>query len=223
MMLPAIARSPVDVDAAAAGPSSGVWGDDTLLVFDAHGVVLNRAFPTFLRRHATARGDDPRRVWRRWRRDLRLDCWEGRLDTDEAWRRLFPGDDPATLDRGLASTYAPGPVFDQVLASDQRAWLLSNHRTEWLLPQLRRFGLQHRFERVLVSDDLGIAKPDREVFRIVRRHAGGGRVVVFDDSSRNVAAARRAGLEAYQVADVGPHDGEHRTSAHQLVPTGRPR
>jgi HAD superfamily hydrolase (TIGR01509 family) len=223
MMLPAVARSPVDVDAATVGPSSGVWGDDTLLVFDAHGVVLNRAFPTFLRRHATARGDDPRRVWRRWRRDLRLDCWEGRLDTAEAWRRLFPGDDPDELDRGLASTYAPGPVFDQVTASGQRAWLLSNHRTEWLLPQLHRFGLQHRFERVLVSDDLGIAKPDGEVFRIVRRDAGGGRVVVFDDSSRNVAAARRVGLEAFQVADVGRHGREQREPAHEPRSPGRSR
>lgn len=184
------------------GPSSAAWGDDTVLVFDAHGVVLNRAFPTFVHRHAAARGDDPRRVWRRWRRHVRLDCWEGRLEVEEAWDRLFPGDDPATLDRGLAASYAPGPIFDLVANSDRRAWLLSNHRSEWLLPQLERFGLEHRFERVLVSDVLGVAKPDREVFRVVRRRAGHGRIVLFDDSSRNVSTARQVGLEAYQVVDV---------------------
>lgn len=201
MMQSPTARHGVTVEPNATGPSMPCWGIDTLLVFDAHGVVLNRAFPTFVRRHAAARGDDPRTVWQRWRRELRLDCWEGRISIEQTWARLFPGDAPDTLEEGLARTYARGPIFDRVFESDQRAWLLSNHRTEWLLPQLRRFGLDRRFERVLVSDDIGTAKPDGDVFRIVRRRAGSGRVVLFDDSARNVSAARRADLEAYQVVD----------------------
>ena len=203
-MTPSLAtRSGITVDSNAAGPSAPSWGADTLLVFDAHGVVLNRAFPTFVRRRAEERGDDPRAVWRRWRRDLRLDCWEGRISTEQTWARLFPGDAPAALEEGLARTYARGPIFDRVMASEQRAWLLSNHRTEWLLPQLRRFGIEGRFERVLVSDAIGIAKPNGEVFRVVRRRAGATRVVLFDDSPRNVSAASEVGLEAYQVADPG--------------------
>ena len=185
------------------GPSTPCWGADTLLVLDAHGVVLNRAFPTFVRRRAEERGDDLRAVWRRWRHDLRLDCWEGRISAEQTWARLFPGDAPATLEEGLSRTYARGPIFDRVVASGQRAWLLSNHRTDWLRPQLRRFGLDDRFERVIVSDDIGVAKPNHHVFRDICRRAGAGRVVLLDDSERNVAAAREAGLEAYQVVD--PH------------------
>ena len=129
----------------------------------------------------------------------RRDCWEGRISVEQTWARLFPGDAPDVLDDGLARTYARGPILDRVRESDQRAWLLSNHRSEWLLPQLRRFGLERRFEQILVSDDIGVAKPDGDAFRIVRRRAGPGRVVLFDDSARNVAAASRAGLEAYRV------------------------
>jgi FMN phosphatase YigB (HAD superfamily) len=173
----------------------------TLVVLDAHGVVFNRAFPTFVHRRARERSEDVAATWERWRRDLRLDFWEGRTTPEEMWRRLFPGDDPARLTTGLEQTYGPGPLFDHVASTTHRMWLLSNHYSGWLVPQLRRFGLADRFERVLVSDELGIAKPSPRVFEMVRRDAGDIPVVVFDDSADNVAAARAAGLPAHHVSN----------------------
>jgi FMN phosphatase YigB (HAD superfamily) len=116
------------------------------------------------------------------------------------WTQLFPGDPPERLTAGLEQTYGPGPLFEHVASTDHRMWLLSNHHSGWLIPQLRRFGLADRFERVLVSDRLGIAKPSPTVFEMVRHDAGETPVVLFDDSVVNVAAARAAGLPARHVS-----------------------
>jgi HAD superfamily hydrolase (TIGR01509 family) len=175
--------------------------EDALIVLDAHGVVFNRAFPTFVDRRARERNDDPSATWERGRRHLRLDFWEGRTTPEEMWDRLFPGDDPARLSAGLERTYRPGPLYEHVTSTSHRMWLLSNHHSGWLVPQLRRFGLADRFDRVLVSDQVGIAKPSPLVFDMIRRDAGDLPVVLFDDSAVNVAAARAAGLTARRVVD----------------------
>lgn len=182
--------------------------EDGLIVLDAHGVVFNRAFPTFVDRRARERNDDPTATWERWRRHLRLDFWEGRTTPDEMWGRLFPGDDPVRLTAGLERTYRPGPLYEHVTSTSHRMWLLSNHYSGWLVPQLRRFGLADRFDRVLVSDQVGIAKPSPLVFDMIRRDAGDAPVVLFDDSAVNVAAARAAGLTARRVVDpASPRSG----------------
>lgn len=167
-----------------------------LVVLDVHGVVFTRAFPEFVHRRALDRREDPDEVWWRWRHEYRLDLWEGRITPEAMWRGLFPGDDPQRLSADVERGYGPGPLFEQIERSDQTLWLLSNHRSEWLLPRLARFGIADRFERVLVSDRLGAAKPDVRAFAPLL-DAGRHRTVCFiDDSPRNVAAARRLGIDA---------------------------
>ncbi len=170
-----------------------------LIVLDAHGVVFDRAFPQFVRRHAAARGDDPKAVWQLWRRDHRLDFWSGRTEPHDMWNALFPGDDPARLTADLERSYRPGPLFEQVVTSTRQLWLLSNHRSGWLLPRLERFGIADRFERVIVSDRIGAAKPDPAVFEFVRDETARRDVCLLDDSIENVNAARRVGLNAQHV------------------------
>lgn len=112
------------------------------------------------------------------------------------WEAIAPGLDPAELRRDLEARYHPGPWFDFVTAYDRPMWLLSNHRTDWLLPRLRRFELADRFERILVSDALGASKPSAGAFGALRGRAG---VVFFDDSPCNVGAARDLGIDAHLV------------------------
>ena len=170
--------------------------DADIVVLDAHGVVFNRVFPSFVRRRAIERGDDPVVVWDRWRREHRLDFWEGRTTPTAMWAALFPGDCPARLSADLERRYRPGPLFRFVASGTDRLWLLSNHRSGWLLPRLERFGIADRFERVLVSDQLGVAKPDPAAFEPVAEEMQRARVCLLDDSAGNVAAARRLGIDA---------------------------
>lgn len=183
--------------------------DADIVVLDAHGVVFNRAFPAFVRRRAIERGDDPAAVWDRWRDELRLDFWEGRTTPAWMWSALFPGDCPARLSADLERLYRPGPLFPFVACGTHRMWLLSNHRSGWLLPRLTRFGLADRFERVLISDQRGVAKPDPAAFEPVAEAMSDARVCLLDDSAGNVDAARRMGIDA-RIPSIDQGIGRHR-------------
>ena len=64
-------------------------------------------------------------------------------------------------------------------------------------------GLNEHFELMLVSCDLGAAKPEPEFFALAAERLGGHAGVLFlDDSLKNVEAALRHGWEARQVEDI---------------------
>nr|WP_281361316.1 HAD-IA family hydrolase [Actinopolyspora biskrensis] len=63
---------------------------------------------------------------------------------------------------------------------------------------VERMPWTRHFRRLLFSGDLGTAKPDEGVWRILldRLGAAPGQCLFFDDGPANVEAARKAGLEA---------------------------
>ena len=143
-------------------------------------------------------------IMQRWIDEERLDFWEGRTTPEQLWRSLFPGDSPAMLTAALERSYGPGPLYEYVASTTRRMWLLSNHRSGWLLPRLVRFGLGDRFERVLVSDVLAAAKPGPRAFDPLCRAAKSASVCLVDDSAANVDAARAVGLDAHLVVPTRP-------------------
>jgi 2-haloacid dehalogenase len=60
------------------------------------------------------------------------------------------------------------------------------------------------FDDVVVSGVEGVAKPDPEIFEILRRRLGHpiDGVLYVDDTARNVEAARRAGMDAVHFTDA---------------------
>lgn len=134
---------------------------------------------------------------RRWRACWRLPFWEGAITDAEMWEAIAPGLDAVELRDDLEARYRPGPWFDFVIGHDGPMWLLSNHRTSWLLPRLERFGVADRFERILVSDVLAVAKPSAAAFAELQ---GRDDLVFYDDSQCNVDAARSFGIDAHLVA-----------------------
>lgn len=177
-----------------------------ILILDAHGVVFNNPLPSFLIRLAQMtdqRGDD---VLRRWHDELRTQAWTGGISDDEIWHRLTGGrGDPECWQSLLETCYALGPVGSKLnlLPKELPIWILSNHRTLWLHRRLKRFGLSERFEQVIVSEVLGLAKPDHRLFQMVMdRVPESKRVLFIDDNSQNLEAASLAGMESMHVADL---------------------
>ena len=173
------------------------------LVLDVHGVVLNNPLPAFLVELARETAQAPEALRRRWTDEIRRDTWLGRIPDREVWSRL-------TLDRGgeqawlrrLEERYAPGPAAAHVDRWRRRApiWLLSNHRSPWLLPRLARLDLHEPFATILVSDDLGALKPERSAFEAALAGLDGPEGVLFvDDQAHIVEAARALGLESVQA------------------------
>ena len=178
------------------GPDLSGLPEGGVVVLDVHGVVINNPFPGFLRDvgdRTMVGGDELLRRWRaRWRRPF----WEGSITEEEMWEAIAPGLDPVELRADLEARYRPGPWFHFVMRHDGPMWLLSNHRAAWLVPRLERFGVADRFDRILVSDMLGAAKPSERAFAPLRSHPD---TVFFDDSPCNVDAARSFGIESHLV------------------------
>lgn len=176
--------------------------DERLLVLDVHGVVFNNPLMPFLTATAERLGRDREAVLHRWAIELRRPFWLGQLDVAEMWSTLFPEARPEELTTELEQRHAPGPLYQALLVTEVPAWLLSNHRTDWLLRRISRFGLDGRFERIYVSDAIGHVKPEIDAFRFVQDLAGGRRVRYVDDKAENVRAAGTVFDESIHVRDA---------------------
>lgn len=178
-----------------APPSSVIEGHE-LIVLDVHGVVLNNPLPYFLAELGDRTGVGANRFKRQWRSTWRIPFWEGRITEAEMWAGIAPDLGAPCLRADLEQRYRPGPWFDWAVTHDGPLWLLSNHRSGWLLPRLERFGVADRFERILVSDALGAAKPSALAFADLVDQPS---LAYFDDSRRNVEAARALGIDAHVI------------------------
>lgn len=176
-----------------------------ILILDAHGVVFNDPLKSFLIRLAQMTGQHGDDVLRRWQKELRTPAWTGGISDDEIWHRLTRGrGDPECWQSLLETSYALGPVGSRLslLPRELPVWILSNHRTDWLHRRLKRFGLSERFEQVIVSEDLRLAKPDQRIFQAVMERVPDSRRVLFvDDNLQNLEAASLAGMQAIHVAE----------------------
>lgn len=78
--------------------------------------------------------------------------------------------------------------------------------SEELFPVARaRFDFLNLFEDIVVSGQVGVAKPDLEIFTILQERIGHSLdgCIFIDDSPRNVEAAAEAGLDAILFTDTG--------------------
>ena len=180
-------------------PTSGtIRSVPQLLVLDGQGVVFNNPFPAFLADLGVRTGAGEAEITSRWSDELRLPFWTGQLGEAAMWARLAPGLSTTDLRADLERRYAPGPLYDLVRRSTGRLWLLSNHRGDWLRPRLERFALTERFERILVSDEQGAAKPSPEAFV----HLVNTGCLYIDDLANNIDVARSLGIDALHIDEA---------------------
>jgi len=175
-------------------------------VFDCGGVVLRNgdlsAYTLWGERLGLAPDELRRRLWtgEPW-----VSAERGQISDAEFWRRigavfgLGAPEQVATLREDLWGTWV---VDEQVLAlvdrlrSKYRVALLSN-ASDALEDILReRFGIADRFDPLLSSARLGLAKPDRAIYEelLKRLQLEPHEVVYIDDAAENIAAAAGLGL-----------------------------
>ena len=84
-----------------------------------------------------------------------------------------------------------------------RLHALSNWSAETFPIARRRFGFLSWFEDIVVSGEVGLAKPDPKIFALAIKRCAlvPNRTVFIDDSSRNVEAGRSAGMQALHFRD----------------------
>lgn len=174
-----------------------------MILLDAHGVVFNNPFKPFLHELAKRTGQRGEDVLARWQEEIRLDTWTGKINDDAIWHALTGRQgDPECWQALLETHYTLGPVAPLLSrwSRTKTIWIASNHRTVWLNRRLKRFGLDLFFDRVIVSEDLGLAKPQKKFFDYVAEQLPmNTRPLFLDDQLRNVRAAAGVGLTAMQV------------------------
>ncbi len=144
------------------------------------------------------------------------------------WNRSL--DAGKSFDQGVAERQALFPEHAELIAMWRDRWadMLGDafHGTVEILSELRdggyplfaisnwsaetfpvarsRFPFLSWFRDIVVSGEVGVAKPDRRIFEIfLERHPVDPRSAVFiDDSPVNVVAAREAGFKAVRFSDA---------------------
>ena len=177
--------------------------DDTLFHFDAL-QGLQRTFA----RHGLAFGHAEYAAFQAVNRPLWVDYQHGRLSATELKRRRFHdwaariGLHPDELNRDfLASMVEACPPLDGVTAlldalhGRARLGIVTNGFVDLQEARLRHTGLRERFEVLVISEHVGVAKPHPDIFRHALREMGGpapARVLMVGDNPHSDIAGGHA-------------------------------
>ncbi|BCP52599.1 hydrolase [Kaistia sp. 32K] len=109
------------------------------------------------------------------------------------WHEMIPG--------SLAETPA---ILDTLVAAGQDVTALTNFASDTFVEAVERFPYLRLFRGVTVSGDIGMLKPDLEIYRLHAETFGltPASTLFFDDSPANVEGARQAGWQAELFVDA---------------------
>jgi HAD superfamily hydrolase (TIGR01549 family) len=93
-----------------------------------------------------------------------------------------------------------------VLKSKYRLAIVSNHYT-WMMDYLRKQGLAPYFESIVISDIVGVAKPNIRIMQIALEELGlkPERCLYVGDQSTDVLCSKKTGMDC---AWINPDDAE---------------
>ena len=166
------------VDAAFGLPAGALWSayhDIPEYQQSRRGTIDGEAFRTAIHRHLVPVAGDT----------TRADAALGALDR-------YLGGLPA-LDAGMRA------LLERLRAAGRvKLGLLSNASLGWT-DRLRARGVADLFDDVVVSADVGLSKPDPEVFRLAARRLGVApeACLMIDDQPQHLDSARKVGLRTH--------------------------
>jgi len=168
-------------------------------------LVAHEQFDTFRSRFATADVDAL------IARTLELDD-HGYARRADVYRQLLSGMDvDASLAADLESDFwdcycrhCKQPqdtvaTLEALRAAGKALGVITNGPIDWQSRKLRTLGLEQYFDDVVISDAVGVAKPDARIFRTALDRLGvdaGSAMYVGDHPQIDIAGARGAGLAA---------------------------
>jgi FMN phosphatase YigB (HAD superfamily) len=169
------------------------------LVLDVAGVIITNLSPQFWQDISASAGMDYETLKQHFRQEIREALWTGKASETEFWEWLkvhCPSVDTAYAQRLLQANLTQLPAYDQIAEWSQFAdiHLLSNHCKEWLEPILE--SLKPSIKSMTLSSDVGVCKPDREIYEQFQSRLDKSHLVIYvDDQEKNLVPARDLGWE----------------------------
>ncbi|WP_170145657.1 HAD family hydrolase [Rhodoplanes elegans] len=106
---------------------------------------------------------------------------------------------------GLLTIHADVVALVQRLRPSRKLGLLTNAPSAFVREMLRNHKLEKLFDSIVVSSEIGHAKPDAQAFRAILAAlcAEPHQAVMIDDNPRNVAAAEGIGMDGLLFRSAG--------------------
>ncbi|MDB5160875.1 MAG: HAD-superfamily hydrolase, subfamily variant 3 [Candidatus Saccharibacteria bacterium] len=170
------------------------------VIFDFFGVICSDEYWNFVKEDKNADGD-----FNKLSADLNLGHISWRDFVSEVAKDT--GQDIAKV-RQMYESQKVHPemvAFIGKLHERYKTALISNASTEHLAPILEQGGLKKVFNEIIISSELGIAKPDPRIFQIAlaRLQVEPHEAVFIDDISRYIYAAKELGINTILYDNFG--------------------
>lgn len=167
-----------------------------VVIFDMYGVILKAPegdLIPFIRKYFPELSDDSiNGLWK--------EAAYGRKTSCEFFRDVgFKG-----MIRDIEKEYLETIQIDdnflntaKCLKRDYKLVLLSNDLSEWSIYLREKFGLNELFDKIIISGDFGILKPDNRLFNIILDclHQPASECCYIDDRKKNLKAAAQLGMK----------------------------
>jgi len=108
-------------------------------------------------------------------------------------------------------------LIRRLRCSGVKVGLISNGNGELQRGKLRAAGLEHEFEQILISGEIGLRKPDPAIFRIAMENlavSASNAVMVGDHPEADIGGARSCGLHTIWLAGSHPWPTQLSTPTH---------
>ena len=127
-----------------------------------------------------------------------LEASLGKISADEFWSQV---DVASELEDEFLSRHSLNPGITELLSQAKgnsiSVWCLSNDVGRWSDKLRKNLGIDKFLNGSIISGDVGVRKPDKEIYEILI-HSSGYKVediLLVDDREKNVIASREVGIE----------------------------
>ena len=142
-----------------------------------------------------------------------LEASLGKISPDEFWKKV---DVASELEDEFLSRHSLNPGITELmsLAKDNgiSVWCLSNDVGRWSYKLRKNLGTEKFLNGSIISGDVGVRKPDKEIYEILIRSSGYKveDILFVDDREKNVIASREVGIETVMFnPEVGFTDAKN--------------
>jgi FMN phosphatase YigB (HAD superfamily) len=178
------------------------------LILDIAGVLVSNLSPLFWKQIAALSEKVSYELLKeRFKADLRVDFWSGRIAEEEFWEWLIQFCPTLNIKEArilLNNNLIALPALDHLTQWSQYAdiHLLSNHRMEWLKPLLK--SIEPHIQSCTISSEVGFCKPDIRIYEILNSLLNSSKPILFvDDQEKNLLPATKLGWSTLHADSQG--------------------